>query len=312
MASQPRICVVGSCMIDLISRVPRLPTLGETLMGHSFHMGYGGKGANQATAAARLGAHVSMVARVGNDVFGEGTVENFHAHGIDTRFVLVDRERFSGVAPIFVDDHAANVVVIVPGANFGLTPDDVRAARAEIDQADILCCQLEVPVETTLEALRIARDAGVTTILNPAPAAPLPDELLSITDICVPNEVEIQMLTGHSAQTIEDAERAAQVLRARGPRDVIVTLGSRGSLIVTAGASHHVPAVPVDAVDPTGAGDEFIGALAVFLAEGRPMAEAVRGAGAAAALSVTRIGTQVSFPLREELEMFLRSHEPQA
>ncbi len=144
-------------MIDLISRVPRLPTLGETLVGHSFHLGYGGKGANQATAAARLGARVSMVARVGADVFGDGTLVNFQANGIDAQHVRRDRERFSGVAPIFVDDRAENVIVIVPGANLGLSTDDVRAASATIRAADVLCCQLEVPVETTLAAFRIAR-----------------------------------------------------------------------------------------------------------------------------------------------------------
>ena len=156
MPNQPRICVVGSCMIDLISRVPRLPALGETLVGHSFHLGYGGKGANQATAAAKLGARVSMVARVGHDVFGQGTLDNFRSLGIGTTHVLQDADRFSGVAPIFVDDRAENVIVIVPGANYGLTPEDVRAAREEIASADVLCCQLEIPVESTLEAFRVA------------------------------------------------------------------------------------------------------------------------------------------------------------
>lgn len=305
MGSQPRICVVGSCMIDLISRVPRLPALGETLAGHSFHLGYGGKGANQATAAARLEASVSIVAKVGRDVFGEGTVQNLRANGIDTTFVFTDPQRSSGVAPIFVDDNAENFIVIVPGANDGLTSADVRAARDMIHGAQILCCQLEIPVEVTLEAFRIARGENVVTILNPAPAAPLPDELLALTDICVPNEIEVQMMTGRSAQTLKEAELAARELLRRGPQTVIVTLGSRGALIVRDGSSEHVPAVPVDAVDPTGAGDAFIGALAVFLAERCPMAEAVRWAGGVAALSVTRIGTQVSFPGRDEADAFL-------
>ena len=310
MPNQPRICVVGSCMIDLISRVPRLPALGETLVGHSFHLGYGGKGANQATAAAKLGARVSMVARVGHDVFGQGTLDNFRSLGIGTTHVLQDADRFSGVAPIFVDDRAENVIVIVPGANYGLTPEDVRAAREEIASADVLCCQLEIPVESTLEAFRVARSAGVTTILNPAPAAPLPDELLGLTDICVPNEVELEMLTGYSAGSLEEAAHAAETLLARGPGHVIVTLGSRGSLVVTSGSTQHVPAVPVHAVDPTGAGDEFIGALAVFLAEGASMADATMAAAAAAAISVTRIGTQVSFPDRQEVERLLAARSP--
>ena len=299
-------------MIDMISRVPRLPTLGETLVGHSFHLGYGGKGANQATAAARLGGQVSMVGRVGRDVFGEGTIENFRANGIDTAHVGVDPDRFSGVAPILVDDHAQNVVVIVPGANDGLTPDDVRTAEAKIQSADILCCQLEVPIETSMAALRIARSADVRTIFNPAPAAALPDELLALTDICVPNEVEVEMLTGRTARTVAEAEVAARVLLARGPRYVVVTLGSRGALLVADDTSTHVPASPVEAVDPTGAGDAFIGALAVFLGEGRSIEEAMRLAVAAAALSVTRVGTQVSFARRNELETYVANHEERA
>lgn len=308
MASQPRICVVGSCMIDLISRVPRLPNLGETLVGHSFHLGYGGKGANQATAAARLGARVSMVAKVGRDVFGEGTMQNFRDNGIDTTFVQYDPDRFSGVAPIFVDDKADNFIVIVPGANDGLTPGDVQAAREAILGADLLCCQLEVPVEVTLEAFRIACSGDVVTILNPAPAAPLPDELLRLTDICVPNEVEAQMLSGHSADNLDQAEQAARELLRRGPKSVVMTLGNRGALLVDSTSREHVHAVKVDAVDPTGAGDAFIGALAVSLGEGRSLTDAVRRASAVAALSVTRVGTQVSFPGRQEADTFLRAH----
>ncbi len=305
MANAPRVCVVGSCMIDLISRVPRLPVLGETLFGHSFHLGYGGKGANQAVAAARLGAHVSMVARVGRDVFGEGTFENFQQQGVDATFVGYDEDRFSGVAPIFVDDHADNCIVIVPGANTGLTPEHVRAARQAIETADMVCCQLEVPIEVTLEAFRIARAAGVRTILNPAPAADLPDELLGLTDICVPNEVEAQMLTGRGVGDVGGALEAGRALLKRGPGTVVLTLGGRGALLVEAGASRQVPAVQIDAVDPTGAGDAFIGALAVFLGEGRTTEEAARAAAAVAALSVMRVGTQVSFPSRSEADAFI-------
>jgi ribokinase len=305
VANQARICVVGSCMIDLISMVPRLPSMGETLVGRSFQIGYGGKGANQAAAAAKLGARVSMVSRVGKDVFGDGTLANLRSLGIDATYVSRDDQRFSGVAPILVDDEAQNAIVIIPGANYGITSDDVRAARAEIEAADIVCCQLEVPVEATLEAFRVARAAGVMTILNPAPAAPLPDELLALTDICVPNEIEAQMLTHRRVKTVTEATAAAQDLSTRGPRAVIVTLGSRGAVLVTGEVKMYVPPVHVHAVDPTGAGDEFIGALAVSLAEGRALVDAVHRAVAAAALSVTHIGTQVAFPLAADVDQML-------
>jgi ribokinase len=308
-AQPPRICVVGSSNIDLISKVPRLPKLGETMIGHSFHLGYGGKGANQAVMAAKLGAQVTMVTRLGRDVFGEGTLRNYREQGIDTSHVLFDDSLSSGVAPIFVDDSARNFIVIVPGANMGLSPADARAASALITAADILICQLEIPIETTLEALRIAKAAGVRTILNPAPAAPLPDELLRLADICAPNETETELLTGLPAGSPQEAEAAARRLLERGPGAVILTLGERGALLVDGkGAAEHVPAVPVEPLDPTGAGDAFIGSLAVFLGEGRPLRDAIRRANAVAALSVTRIGTQISFPQRAAADAFLAQH----
>jgi ribokinase len=304
----PRICVVGSSNIDLISKVPRLPMLGETLTGHSFQIGYGGKGANQAVMAARLGAEVTMVTKVGRDVFGERTVTNFREQGIDTRHVLFDETRFSGVAPIFVDDNARNFIVIVPGANLGLSPADVHAARDAILAADLVVCQLEVPIETTLEAFRVAKAGKCRTVLNPAPPVPLPDELLQLTDICAPNETETELLTGLPARTSTEAEAAARVLRARGPAVVILTLGERGALVVDGDAVEHIPAVRVAAVDPTGAGDAFIGSLAVYLGEGLPLRDAVLRANAVAALSVTRAGTQTSFPTRADADTFLRRH----
>ena len=309
MTTHPRkICVVGSSNIDLISMVPRLPKLGETLVGRSFHLGYGGKGANQAVMAARLGAQVTMVTRVGRDVFGEGTLRNYQEQGIDTTHVLFDESRFSGVAPIFVDDHAQNFIVIVPGANLGLSPADVHAAQPVIAAADVLVCQLEVPVETTLEAFRVAKSAGVQTVLNPAPAAPLPDELLRLTDICAPNETETELLTREPVRTLAEAEAAARLLQERGPAVVILTLGERGALVVVGDTVEHIPAVTVDAVDPTGAGDAFIGSLAVYVADGLPLRDAVLRANAVAALSVTKIGTQTSFPLRADADAFLRQH----
>ncbi|HIC90073.1 MAG TPA: ribokinase, partial [Anaerolineae bacterium] len=288
--------------IDLVSKVPRLPKMGETLIGHLFHMGYGGKGANQAVMAAKLGAAVTMITKVGRDVFGEGTVKNYQEQGIDTTWVMFDETRFSGVATILVDDSGRNMLVVVPGANMGLSPRDIQAARKVILEAEVLVCQLEVPVETTMEAFRIAREGGVMTILNPAPAGPIPNELLQLSDICAPNETETETLTGMTVGTLEEVEKAAQALLTRGPRSVIITLGERGALLVDhENGTVFEPAIEVDAVDTTGAGDAFIGSLAYFLAEGRSLREAVRRANAAAAISVTKIGTQVSFPTRDEI-----------
>lgn len=309
MREKPRICVVGSSMIDLISRVPRLPKLGETLIGRSFHLGYGGKGANQAVIAAKLGAHVTMVSKVGRDVFGEGTIKNYRDHGIDTTYVMYDEKQFSGVAPIFVDDNAQNFIVIVPGANSQLSPADVRQAREAILNADIVICQLEIPIETTMEAFRVAKEGNILTILNPAPAAPIPEDLFKMTDICAPNETEAEQITGVPVNTPRDAKAAARKLLSLGTRTVILTLGERGALLVEQDSEENIPPIPVDAIDPTGAGDAFIGSLAVFLSEGLSLREAVRRANAVAAMSVKKIGTQVSFPTRIEVDDFLRTHD---
>jgi ribokinase len=301
-----RLCVVGSANIDLTFRTGRLPRPGETLTGQSFQQGFGGKGANQAVMAARMGARVSLVARVGRDAFGEQSLRHYRAIGIDTTHLSVDDSHSSGTAAILVDDEARNCILVVPGANHGLTPADVRQAAAAIESSAAVLCQLEVPIATTLEAFRIARAAGVRTILNPAPAAALPDELLRLTDLCVPNEPEIELLTGKPAGNLEQVTAAAQVLRERGPRMVIVTLGSRGVLLL-GDQMLHVPALSVRALDTSGAGDAFIGSLAVLLAEQQPLAEALRWANAAAAVSVTRPGTQGSFPERAEVFAFLSS-----
>ena len=301
----PHVCVVGSTNMDLIARVPHMPQLGETLHGTSFHLGYGGKGANQAVMAAKLGARVTMVARVGHDVFGEGMLRNFEGSGIDTTFINVDPELSSGVAPIFVDDNAHNVIVIVSGANAALSPADVHAARDAIRSSSVVVCQLEVPIETTLEAFRIAKSGGALTILNPAPAEPLPVELFSLTDICAPNETEAQGLTGLPVRTVDEAEAAARKLLSHGMRTVIVTLGERGVLYADSNGAKYLPARQVKAVDPTGAGDAFIGSLAVFIAEGLSISQAIGKANAVAALSVTHPGTQVSYPTRSEADAFI-------
>ena len=309
MKTPARICVVGSSNIDLISQVPRLPKLGETMVGHSFHLGYGGKGANQAVMAAKLGAQVTMVTKLGRDVFGDDTLKNFQAHGIDTTFVMFDPNHASGVAPIFVDDHAQNFIVIIPGANNQLSPADARAATQAILSTDVLICQMEIPLETTLEAFRIAKSKNVRTILNPAPAAPLPDELLRLSDLCVPNETETELLTGMSVRDLPDAQLAARKLLDRGVGTVVLTLGDRGVLLAEQNSVEHIPPIKVNAIDPTGAGDAFIGSLAVFIGEGLSLRAAVQRANAIAALSVTRIGTQVSFPDRVQAEAFWNQFE---
>jgi ribokinase len=305
MAIPRRICVVGSANVDLTFRTPRLPRPGETLAGHAFHLGMGGKGANQAVAAARLGAQVSLIACVGNDAFGQESLRRYLAEGLDTRFVRADDKRPTGTAAIIVDDQAENCIIVVAGANAGLSPEDVRSAAAAIQNADVLLCQLETPLDAMLEAFRLARAAGVRTVLTPAPATELPAELLGLCDICVPNKTEIERLTGLTVGSIDDAEIAARKLRQRGVGIAVVTMGADGALLLDDDGATHIPAVRVEAVDPTGAGDSFTAALAVSLTEGLSLREAARRASVVAALTVTRIGTQAAFPTRAEVEAWL-------
>ena len=305
MNVQPKICVVGSCMIDLISRVPRLPRLGETMFGHSFHMGYGGKGANQAVMAAKLGAHVSMVTKLGRDVFGNGTLQNLQDQGSTHNGSCSMITSLPEWRPFSWTTARRTSLSSWPERTVGYPR--LMCGRRGIASwpLETLICQLEVPIETTLEALRIAKSGGVRTILNPAPATTVPDEMLRLSDIVVPNETETELLTGMPAASPEQAEAAAHRLLQRGAGSVILTLGERGALFVSKGATESIPGVEVDAIDPTGAGDAFVGSLANFLGEGRPMRDAIRQANGVAALSVTRIGTQTSFPKRAEADAFL-------
>jgi ribokinase len=306
--TQPKICVVGAANLDLISYVPRLPRMGETLHGTRFHMGYGGKGANQAVMAAKLGGEVAMVTKLGQDVFGENTLKNFQEWGVDTQHVLFTDQAFSGVAPIAVDSEGHNSIIIVTGANDLLTEAEIEAARPAIAAAQVVVCQLEIPLEITLAALRLARQEGVMTIFNPAPAqASLPDELYRLSDIFCPNETETELLVGQPVETVAEAESAARVLLERGAGQVILTLGERGSLLVTAGDTSHVPVPSVKAMDSTGAGDAFVGSLAYFLASGKDVTEAMRRANHIAAISVQSSGTQTSFPVAADLPVELLS-----
>jgi len=297
----PRIAVVGSANVDLTFRTPRLPTPGETLTGHSFHLGMGGKGANQAVVAARLGAQVSFVACIGSDPFGHEALRCYKNEGIDTTFVRADEQLPTGTAAIIVDDLPENCIIVVSGANAGLSPKDVSEASAAIQDADALLCQLETPLDATLAAFRLARAASVRTVLTPAPSTELPDELLRLCDLCVPNKSEIETLVGRKVESHADAESAAKVLRKRGVGTVVVTMGSRGAHLFDKDGATHVPAVSVEAVDPTGAGDAFAAALAVYLAVGLPLRDAARRASVVAALTVTRIGTQAAFPSLAEV-----------
>lgn len=299
----PKICVIGASNIDLISYAPRLPKMGETLPGTRFQMGFGGKGANQAVMAAKLGAEVAMITKVGEDIFGRDTLKNYESLGFDTRYVLFTDQASTGVAPIWVDESTGNnAIIVVAGANDLLSPADVVAARGAIISAQIVVCQWECPLETTLAALRIGREAGVTTLFNPAPArTELPPEAYQLSDILSPNESETELLTGRSVATLEEAEAAARILLGRGAGRIVLTLGERGSLLVDEDIVQHVPAPKVQAVDTTGAGDAFMGSLAYFLAVGAPILEAMARANQIAAISVQSPGTQSSFPNAADL-----------
>jgi ribokinase len=307
MTKPCRICVLGSANVDLTFRTPRLPQAGETLAGRSLHVGMGGKGANQAVAAARLGAEVTFVACVGNDSFGAQAIGQFQREGINTAFIRQDANQPTGTAAIMVDDDAENCIIIVPGANAGLSIADVRAASSAIQQADAVLCQLETPLEATQEAFRLARAAGKLTVLTPAPVRELPDELLCLCDLCVPNRIEIEVLVGRAVHSHEDAHAAAKSLMARGVKSVALTMGGSGAFLLDDTGAIHIPAVAVDAVDTTGAGDAFTAALAVSLADGLPLKEAARRASLVAAITVTRIGTQAAFPQRKEVDESLAS-----
>jgi ribokinase len=302
------ITVVGSCMMDMIVTVERMPTLGETLTGDGFHLGFGGKGANQAVMASLQGANVQMIARVGGDVFGKMTLENFGNRGIDTRYISTSSQKSTGVAPIFVQRDSQNLIVVVPGANDDLSLEDVQEARSLITQSRITMCQLEVPQVTISAAFTIAKEAGVQTILNPAPASEVEDEILIHTDLIIPNEVELSALTNMPTNTLEAALEAARILQNKGPQRVIVTLGANGALLAEATTARHFPSYQVAPIDTTGAGDAFIGALAAALCSDRELPEAIAYANAAAALSTIRPGTQISFPTQEEVEAFVDEH----
>ena len=297
-----KIVVLGSSNTDLVVRTGRMPLPGETLLGEQFMMTAGGKGANQAVAVARLGDGVTFIAKVGRDMFGDSSVAGYEKEGIDTRTVLRDDTAPSRIAVITVDAQAENSIVVVPGANNNLSKADVDALRRDIESAQFLLMQLETPVEVVAHAAAMARKAGVKVILNPAPAAELPAELLDGLYIITPNRTEGQMLTGIEISDWESAERAAQSLVGKGVQNVVITLGSQGALVCDGKNFERIPARKVKAVDTTAAGDTFNGAMCVALSEGATLSDAVRFASRASAIAVTRLGAQASIPYRKELD----------
>jgi ribokinase len=302
MSRRPRIAVVGSANIDLTTFADRFPKPGETIFGQKFDLGFGGKGANQAVAARLCGAEVFMVARVGSDLFGPATIENFKKLGIETSHVKQIEGLSSGVAPIFVEPDGQNRILVVKGANDALNPADVDAAADMLKAVDCIVLQFEIPLATVYYTVAFARKHGIRCILNPAPGQPVDMRELTGLDYFVPNESEAETITGIAVRNVIDAKRCAEKLVEDGIRRVIITLGSKGSLLAGRGLSEHVPAFPVKSIDSTGAGDAFIGSFAVFLAEGVPEREAVRRANLYAGLSTTGVGTQKSFYDRQHFD----------
>ncbi|MCO4316835.1 ribokinase [Phyllobacterium sp. 21LDTY02-6] len=305
-----RIAVVGSNMTDLVTSIIRMPAPGETLEAPSFFMGFGGKGANQAVAAARLGAEVMMVTKVGDDVFGESTIRNLQDNGIDTRHVAIVEGQSSGVAPIFVDESGENSILIIKGANNSLLPRDIDAAAEDLKQCSLILLQLEVPLETVYHTIEFASRHGIETVLNPAPAAPdLDTAKVGKATFVVPNETELKLMTGLPTGTDEEIETAARALMARGIRTVIVTLGSRGARLVTAAGSTIIEPLKVKPKDTTGAGDAFIGSFARYYVETGELEPSLKKAALYAGDSITRPGTQKSYATAEEFEAFLARGE---
>ncbi len=302
--SRRQILVVGSSNTDMVIKAAHLPRPGETILGGTFFMNPGGKGANQAVAIARLGGPVTFICKTGSDIFGHQSQQLFEEEGINTSYVFSDSGNPSGVALITVDEKAENCIVVASGANANLLPSDLEKAEEAIERADLVLMQLEVPMETVCFVADIAWQKGKKVILNPAPAHPLPADLLRHLYLITPNETEAEMITGVKITDESSAAEAARALSGMGVQHVIITLGSKGALIYSNGKAEMVPALKVEAVDTTAAGDVFNGALTVALSEGRSLKEAARFACKASAISVTRVGAQSSAPYRNEVDIF--------
>ena len=301
----PRIAVVGSSNMDLVVKSNRIPVVGETILGGDFIMVPGGKGANQAVAAAKLGAEVYFVAKLGKDVFAEQSLANFRKETVNTKYVIQTDDAPSGVALMLVDDGGNNLIVVAPGANQKLLPADVENAKSDIASCGAVVAQLEVPIETIECAAKIANDLKVPFVLDPAPARELGPELLSMVDVLTPNETEAQILTGIEVTDEESARAAAGNLLGRGVKAVILTLGDKGFLLADSEQTKYVSSQKVEAVDSTAAGDAFTGSLAVGIAQNKALSEAALFANYVAALSVTKMGAQPSMPTLGEVESFM-------
>lgn len=295
-----KILVIGSTNTDMTAFCGKMPAPGETVLGNDFVMGPGGKGANQAVAAKRLGGDVRFVCKVGEDIFGENTIRHFKEEGLDTSGVMFSGKP-SGVALITVDESAENCIVVASGANNDYTEEDIRSIRGFIDESDILLMQLEIPVPAVVEAARIGHEAGKMVVLNPAPAIDLPEEIFKHISLFIPNENELEKYSGVKVFDALSAAKAAKALMDKGVGDIIVTMGSKGSLICQGDDASFVPSRKVEAVDTTGAGDCYCGALCVALSEGLGLKAAAEFATKAAALSVQRPGAQNAMPRREEI-----------
>jgi ribokinase len=296
-----KIVVVGSCNTDMVIKADRLPIPGETVLGGTFFMNPGGKGANQAVSAARMGGNVTLISKTGNDVFGKQSMMLYDSENIKTDYILSDPNNPSGVALITVDSNGENCIVVASGANANLFPADINKAYAEIENSDLVLMQLEIPIDTVEYVAEIASKRNIKVILNPAPARALSDKLLKNLYIIIPNRSEAEILSGIKVTDLEKARQAADIISAKGVNIVVVTLGSEGALIKDFDEYHFVEAVKVDAMDTTAAGDVFCGSVCVGLAEGKSILDSVKMAARAAAITVTRMGAQSSIPYRSEL-----------
>lgn len=295
-----QILVIGSSNTDMTVLADRLPVPGETVLGGTFAMGQGGKGANQAVAAQRLGGDVTFICKVGRDIFGENSIKEYKKEGMDTSKVMYS-DKPSGVALISVDTHAENCIVVASGANGDITVEDIEANRKDIEKAAILLLQLEIPVDAVVRAAKIAHEAGVYVVLNPAPACDLPEEIYQYLSLIIPNQTEIALMTGIEVKDEEGAAKAVKALQSKGTKDVIVTMGSKGSMVYHEGKATFVPSRKVNAVDTTAAGDTYCGGLCVALSEGKDIIAAAEFATASSALTVQKRGAQDSIPYRKDI-----------
>lgn len=297
-----KIIVIGSSNTDMVVQTSHLPVPGETILGGEFLMNQGGKGANQAVAVKRLGGSLVFVARLGNDILGQQSLQTFQQEGINTDYITLDKEKASGVALISVDQQAENCIVVASGANMNLGNEDIDRIENEMHAGDILLIQLEIPISTVIYAVQKAYEKGVKVILNPAPVQKLPESLFPYLYMITPNRIEAEMLTGIQINTEEDIVVVAEALHKMGVQNVVITLGSKGSFVQEKEKSYRIKACKVDPVDTTAAGDTFNGALSVALSENLDLKEAVQFASKASSVAVTRMGAQSSIPYRSELQ----------